>query len=188
MPLVLASQSPRRRQLMALITPDFSVDEANIDETAPAGPPAEQAVCLAVQKAACVAARRSQDTVIGCDTVVELAGKTLGKPADAAEAAAMLRALSAERHQVHTGVAVFLPGAAQPAVRYVETTDVWFAPLSRQEVDAYVKTDEPYDKAGGYGVQGWAARYVERIEGCYYNVMGLPVASLFGHLRRLGLV
>lgn len=176
MALVLASQSPRRRELMRLITEDFVVDAADIDEEAvQAATPEELAGNLAAAKALAVKGRR-EDTIIGCDTVVELDGAVLGKPRGEAEAARMLNALSGREHLVHTGLCVLGPGAGG---RHVETTKVVFAPIPAAAIHAVIQTDEPYDKAGGYGIQGWAARFIPRIEGCYYNVMGLPVAALW---------
>jgi septum formation protein len=186
MALVLASQSVRRRELMALVAADFVLDEAAVDETATRGlPPVCLARELARQKACAVAARRPRDVVIGCDTVVELEGRPLGKPQNPAAARAMLAALSGRRHWVHTGLCVAAENKAPDS--FSETTAVNFAPLPAGEIEAYIATDEPYDKAGGYGIQGWAARYVLRVEGCYYNVMGLPVARLYHRLLALGL-
>lgn len=187
MALVLASQSPRRRQLMALVAPAFEVDESRVDESALAAPgPAALAAVLARAKAREVFARRPKDVVIGCDTVVQVDEKLLGKPADAAEATAMLEALSGRRHFVHTGVCICPPGKA--AAEFVETTGVDFAPLPKAGIAAYAATPEPYDKAGGYGIQGWAARYITGVQGCFYNVMGLPVAALYKKLTEMDLL
>lgn len=185
MALVLASQSPRRRELMRLVTPDFVVDAAGVDEQATGGAgPAQTAEKLAAAKAGAVFARRAGDIVIGCDTVVELDGEILGKPKDAAEAARMLGALAGRDHFVHTGLCLLGPG--RQAVRFSETTRVTFSPIPQEAIDAVVATNEPYDKAGGYGIQGWAARFAPRIEGCYYNVMGLPVSALWRALSAFG--
>lgn len=184
MALVLASQSPRRRELMRLVTPDFVVDVADVDESGPAAAgPAQLAGRLARAKAEAVFARRPYDTIIGCDTVVALDEAVLGKPRDAAEAVRMLEALSGRDHLVHTGLCLLGPG--RRAHDLVETTRVTFSPIPRGEIEAVAATDEPYDKAGGYGIQGWAARFIPAIEGCYYNVMGLPVAALWRALARL---
>ena len=185
MALVLASHSPRRRDLMALITPNFAVDEADVDEESiRAATPCDLAVTLARLKALDVAARRLGDVVIGCDTVVEVNGVTLGKPRDEADAKQMLERLSGRRHHVHTGVCIVCPRQPQASL-FSATTHVDFAPVPPDAIAAYVQTDEPYDKAGGYGIQGWAARFVGRVEGCYYNVMGLPVAALYQRLLEL---
>lgn len=168
---------------MQLITPHFTSTAANLDESAISAPtPALLAQKLAEQKAEAIAALHKNVLVIGCDTVVELSGKTLGKPANQQEAREMLTALAGKQHQVHTGVCLTGP---MPSVTFVETTTVHFAPLSAKEIEAYIQTNEPYDKAGGYGIQGYASRFIPRIEGCYYNVMGLPVARLYRYLARL---
>ncbi len=191
MALVLASKSPRRRELMALVAPSFELDEAALDEGAlcaesarRAEMPAQLAQALAAAKAGAVfAARGGRDTVVDCDTVVELDGAVLGKPADEEQARMMLESLSGREHRVHTGVCVLAPG--RPPARFTETTRVTFAGIPQEEIDAVVRTEEPYDKAGGYGIQGWAARFVPSICGCYYNVMGLPVPALYRALAGL---
>lgn len=187
MALVMASKSPRRRELMAMVTEAFMVDEAMVDERAvAAASPTALASELAYQKAMEVASRRPVDTVIGCDTVVEIDGIDLEKPENADEATRMLGRLSGRQHQVHTAITIVQPGGKTHS--YVETSLVFMEPLPPEEVRAYVATDEAYDKAGGYAIQGWAARYIYRIEGCYYNIMGLPVASLHKKLVSLGLL
>ncbi len=187
MALVLASKSPRRRQLMTLITPDFLLDEAAVDESAvTAQSPAALALELARRKAADVAARRAGDVVIGCDTVVEVDGLVLGKPVGQQQAAQMLEKLSDNHHLVHTGVCICPPGG--PPECFCETTRLEFSSIPPAAIASYVQTPEPYDKAGGYGIQGWAARYTRRVEGCYYNVMGLPVAALYQKLHGAGLL
>ena len=185
--MILASKSPRRRELLGMLTPNFTVVEAGVNEDAStSASPAGLAGNLARQKALAVFAMHPQSAVIGCDTVVEVKGRALGKPVDAEEAKEMLAALSGRTHQVHTGVCICLPGQ-QPEF-FVETTKVTVASVSAADIDAYTATKEPYDKAGGYAIQGHFARYIPRIEGCYYNVMGLPVAALYQALHRLGLL
>ena len=189
MALVLASKSPRRRELMRLVTPLFEVDEADVDERGiSADNPAALSLAIALAKAGDVAARRPRDIIIGCDTVVEVDGATLGKPRDEAQAVEMLTTLSGRRHLVHTGVGIYLSESANSAVSFINTTAVDFAPIPAAEIAAYAKTPEPYDKAGGYGIQSWAARYITGVEGCFFNVMGLPVAELYAQLVALGLV
>ena len=181
--LVLASASPRRRELLRLIAPEFEVLSVDLDERAiTADCPAVLVEKLASAKAAAAAALRPDAVVLVCDTVVDLDGQVLGKPADRSEAEQMLRALSGRSHLVHTGVCAIQNGAAHTLV---ETTRVFFSPISEEEIAAYVSTEEPYDKAGGYAIQGGAARFVTRIEGCYFNVMGLPVSALYRLLRSL---
>lgn len=182
--LILASSSPRRQELLRLITPDYTVQAADFDERAVSAPtPRALVEKLAVGKAQAVAASHPGDVVIGCDTVVDLDGAVLGKPAGPAEAKAMLRALSGRWHYAHTGVCVLQNGTAHS---FVETTKVFFATLTDSEIDAYLATGEAYDKAGAYGIQGAAAKFVTRVEGCFFNVMGLPVSRLYGLLQTLG--
>jgi len=185
--LILASSSPRRRELLSLITPDFTVDVSDADESLPQGlSPQEVVLALAQRKAEAVAARHSPaDTVIGADTVVALDGMILGKPADRADAAHMLRVLSGRTHTVCTGVCVIAAGRAE---RFCAGAEVAFAPMSEAEIAAYLDTGEPFDKAGAYGIQGFGARYIERVSGDYPAVVGLPVRPLYAALRRLGLL
>jgi len=183
--LILASSSPRRQELLRLITPHFTVLAADFDERALSAPtPRALVEKLATGKAQAVAASHPDAVIIGCDTVVDLDGAVLGKPASPAEAKAMLRALSGRWHYAHTGVCVLQNGTAH---NFVETTKVFFATLTDDEIDTYLATGEAYDKAGGYGIQGAAAKFVTHIDGCFFNVMGLPVARLYAQLQTLGL-
>lgn len=173
MSLILASGSPRRRELIALITRDFIVRPSSVDESRITAPtPAQLARALATAKAEDVAAANPGCTVLGCDTVVECDGQVFGKPRDREDALRMLRALSGRTHKVHTGVCLCRDGRKTAAV---ETTLVHFASIPESELQAYADTDEPYDKAGAYAIQGRAALWCSGIEGCYYNIMGLPV-------------
>lgn len=172
--IILASQSPRRRELMKYITDDFEIRVSDVDETLPDGiTPSEAVVYLSQIKARPFAA--DGDTVIGADTVVAIDGKILGKPADKADAAAMLKALGGRTHSVFTGVTVISNGREQSF--YCET-EVTFYPLSDSEVERYIATGEPLDKAGAYGIQGYGALLVEGIKGDYFNVVGLPISRL----------
>lgn len=183
MNIILASQSPRRTELMNLITDNFITAAAEIEEARViADTPTKLAVELAKQKCEKVAQQFPADCVIGCDTVVNLGGKALGKPKNRAQAREMLDMLSGVKHCVHTGVYIHTPFDSD---EFVVTTEVWFSPLMDDEIEEYLKTDEAFDKAGGYGIQGWAAKHISRIEGCYYNVMGLPVSTLYSHLKAL---
>lgn len=171
--LVLASASPRRRELFALFTAHFAVDVSEADETLPPGIAPDQAVqLLAREKALAVAVRRPGDIVVGADTVVVLDGEILGKPRDKAHAADMLRALSGRGHTVYTGVAVTDSGGCET---FAERTAVEFAPLCDRQISAYIATGEPMDKAGAYGIQGQGALFVRSIHGDFYTVMGFPV-------------
>lgn len=173
MSLILASGSPRRRELLALITKDFTICASDVDESKiAADTPAHLAQALAMAKARAVALQHPDDVVLGCDTVVECGGEVFGKPHDEADAARMLRALSGGTHMVHTGVCVCGGGKA---VYCVETSRVHFAPIAEEDLLRYIRTPEPYDKAGAYAIQGHAALWCSGIEGCYYNIMGLPV-------------
>ncbi len=185
MKLILASASPRRRELMEKIGLPFEVIVSACDETLPADIPAEQAAeVLAVRKAAAVAKLHPDAVVIGADTTVLLDGAILGKPADTDDCKRMLHALSGRQHQVVTGVAVFWSGRS---LSFSDLTQVRFYPLNDAEIDAYAASDEPYDKAGAYGIQGQGALLIEGIQGDYYNVMGLPVAKLVRVMRKIGI-
>ncbi len=184
MALFLASASPRRRELLALITPHFSVCTVPIEEEKfTADSPAQLARVLATEKCRAAAVLHPQDYVIGADTVVDCDGSVLGKPRDFEDAVRMLRLLSDREHLVDTGVCIIGP---QGILQDVQTTRVRFAPVPEQQLQAYAATGEPYDKAGGYGIQGWAARFITGIDGCYYNVMGFPVRRVYEMLCRLG--
>ena len=181
--LILASASPRRRELMTLAGLDFTVKTARTDETVdPSLSPEETVRCLARKKALAVAADEKDKTVIGADTVVEIGGKILGKPSDYDEAFAMLSALSGRIHNVFTGVCIVKDGRESV---FCEKTEVTFYPLTPQEIDAYIKTGDCYDKAGGYGVQSKGCTLVRKIDGDYFNVVGLPIASLCRKLKEI---
>jgi septum formation protein len=180
--VILASASPRRRELLQLLGVEFEVRPSAVEERQLPGEPAEVFIArLAREKAEDVARRFAplpeNTVVLGCDTEVVLDGVPLGKPSNDGDAARMLRMLSGRAHEVLTGVCL-IPGG-----EYVESTRVWFREMSESEITEYVASGEPRDKAGAYAIQGRAARFVPRIEGCYYNVMGLPVAALYGLLR-----
>jgi septum formation protein len=182
-PVVLASASPRRHQLLGLLGLSPEIVPANIDETWRNGePPPAHAERLAREKAATVT--RPGAAVVGADTIVVLGGEILGKPADAGEARAMLRRLAGQEHDVFTGVAVAYRGALASGVA---RTLVRFRPLDAPTIAAYVATGEPMDKAGAYGIQGFGAVLVERIEGDYFTVMGLGLGLLVDLLGRVGL-
>ena len=173
---ILASASPRRRELFGLISDDFRIVPSNAEETAPDGIAAENLPeRLARLKAGDIAAKYPFDTVIGADTVVILDGKVLGKPENPEDAVRMLTALSGKRHKVITGCAVCKNGACRS---FSSVTEVEFYPLDDREISDYVATGEPLDKAGAYGIQGRGALFVKSINGDYFNVVGLPVATL----------
>lgn len=183
-PLVLASQSPRRRQLLERLHVPFTVQPSAVDETLPAGLAPEAAVeALARQKAHAVAQEHPGALTLGADTIVVLDRTVLEKPADAAEASAMLRRLSGRTHTVFTGLALVHPASGRDAEAH-EATEVTFAALSEAEIEAYVATGSPLDKAGAYGIQDdLGALFVAGIHGDYYNVVGLPLHRLYRVLR-----
>jgi septum formation protein len=173
--LILASSSPRRRDLLTQAGLTFDVLPANIDETRhPDEPPAAYVQRLALEKAQTIAALHPSSYVLGADTTVVLDGEILNKPTDLADAARMLRSLANRTHQVHTGIAVAISSAARS---HVETTTVFFSAIPEPELAFYLSTCDSLDKAGAYGIQGYAARWITRIEGDYFNVMGLPIAA-----------
>lgn len=171
--IILASASPRRRALLAAAGIDHTVDAGNVDET-PLGveAPAAYAERLARAKAAAVAGRHPGAAVIGADTVVVIDDQILGKPVDAADARRMLGQLSGREHAVLTAVAVSRDGGLQSGVA---STSVWMRAIGADEIEEYVSSGEPMDKAGAYAIQGGAARFVERISGDFDNVVGLPM-------------
>jgi septum formation protein len=184
--VVLASSSPRRRQLLDLIRIEHEVRPANIDETMrPREAPRRHAERLAREKASVVAKRDPDLITIGADTVVVINRKVLGKPRDEAEAFSMLSHLSGREHTVITAVAVARGRKLRSAI---EEVSVKFRRLRSDEIEAYVATGEPMDKAGAYGIQGYGATIVERIEGDYFAVMGLPLMRLVGLLREVGVI
>lgn len=182
--IILASQSPRRRELLLLIGIPHEVRPADLDETVlPGEVPSAHAERLARSKAEVVASHQPEAVVIGADTIVVLDGNILGKPAGAGEAAATLRRLSGRTHTVHTAVAVTHLGRT---VSGVESVEVTFRPLTDDQIAAYVATGEPMDKAGAYGIQGYGAVIVERVHGDYFAVMGLALGRLVGLLEKVG--
>ena len=182
MQLILASQSPRRKELLGLFRIPFAVRSADIDETMEPGKDPALEVARVSRAKAEATPRTEEDIIITADTIVVLEGRVLGKPADEAHAVQMLTALSGKDHQVMTGVTV-LRGST--VLTHTEVTDIHFRPLSQKEILAYVATGEPMDKAGAYGIQGGAALFAEKMHGDYYNVMGLPVCRLWQMLREI---
>lgn len=182
MQLILASQSPRRKALMELFPMPVQIRVADIDESMdPAKPPFEEVARVSLAKARAIS-REKTDVVVAADTIVVCQGQVLGKPADPEQAKQMLRLLSGRSHQVMTGLCV-LQGERQRVV--TEVTEVFFRPLTEQEIEDYVRSGEPMDKAGAYGIQGKGALFVPQIVGDYYNVMGLPVCRLGQILREM---
>lgn len=184
--LILASSSPRRQEVLRNAGFEFEVCPSRVEEILRQGEdPVEHVERLALEKAEEVASRFpvGEDVVVlGADTVVVAGGVVLGKPGSREEAAAMLEKLSGAEHDVITGVALAAPGSPRRAIAH-EITRVYFRPLSPREIAAYLASREAFDKAGAYAIQGRAGRFVTRIEGCYFNVMGLPVALVDRLLR-----
>ena len=178
---MLASQSPRRSEILRQAGIPFTLRVAAVDETPLKGEkPEDYVVRLAELKALAVPAGPGE-TVLGADTTVVVDGEMLGKPADAADARRMLARLSGRQHEVITGICL---KRGVEVVRDCATTKVWFALMSAREIEEYVSSGEPMDKAGAYAIQGLASKFIEKIDGCYFNVVGLPVALVFGHLQR----
>jgi septum formation protein len=189
MKLILASSSPRRAELLRDAGIAFEVCAPQVEEARRPGESVEIMVArLAEAKARAAAdlfSKGKSAIFIGADTAVELGGEIFGKPRDAAHTRKILAALSGRTHHVLTGICVLrLPDSATRSA--VERTAVTFAPLNANEIDAYIASGEPFEKAGGYAIQGRAGRYIPRIEGCYFNVVGLPLARLDALLRDLG--
>jgi septum formation protein len=180
--LILASQSPRRAEILRQTGIDFTVRTATIDETPRTGErPIDYVIRLAEEKAIAVPSDAS-DIVLGADTTVVIVNEILGKPADEADARRMLALLAGNRHEVITGICL-KRGAER--IRDAVTTEVWFGPMTVAEIAEYAASGEPLDKAGAYAIQGLASKYIERIAGCYFNVVGLPISRVYAHLRRL---
>ena len=180
--LILASQSPRRKELLDKLNLPFRVCVAQIDETMdPLVPPFAEVSRISYEKAMAVP-REPEDIVIAADTIVVLDGQVLGKPESCEAAEDMLRRLSGYGHQVLTGITVV---HGDRVLSDVEVTDVFFRPISTAEIQRYVASGEPMDKAGAYGIQGGASIFVERICGDYYNVMGLPLCRLWKMLQQI---
>ena len=186
MELILASASPRRKELLEKIGLPFTVQPAKGEERITQKSPAAVVMELSRQKAEEIAAVQTEDCIIiGADTVVAKGEKIMGKPKDAADAKQMLRSIADDCHQVYTGVTLIRTGAYPQSVTFQEETDVFLYPISDAELDAYIASGDPMDKAGAYGIQGDFAIYVKRIAGDYYNVVGLPIGRVYQELKRM---
>ena len=178
---MLASKSPRRAEILRLAGIPFTVRAAEVDETPLAQERPEAYVQRLAEMKALAISAAPDETILGADTTVVVNGQMLGKPEDAADARRMLEALSGRRHEVLTGVCL---RHAATLVRDWASTQVWFSTMTAREVEDYVASGEPMDKAGAYAIQGLASKFIEKIEGCYFNVVGLPVALVYRHLRQ----
>jgi septum formation protein len=182
--LLLASASPRRREILENLGFEFEIIPSNVDESEVQwSDPVESAKLLAEIKGVDAQMTRPRKTIISADTIVLCDGKVMGKPSGPEEAGEMLGKLSGRMHEVVTGIALIAP----PNHRIIEaeSTKVFFRKISTKEISLYIETREPFDKAGAYAIQGYASAFIDRIEGCYFNVVGLPVARLFSMFRRL---
>jgi septum formation protein len=180
--LVLASQSPRRAEVLRHAGISFTVRSSPVDETPLPGENPEDYVRRLAEEKALAVPSSPGEVVLGADTTVVVDHHMLGKPEDAGDARRMLALLSGRAHQVMTGICL---KSDSRVVRDWAATQVWFAPMSSAEIDEYAASGEPMDKAGAYAIQGLASRFIERIDGCYSNVVGLPVALVYRHLRTL---
>lgn len=190
--IILASGSPRRKELMKMITDDFEVRVSDCEERITSDVPAEVTEELAKQKAEAVCAEILQEQVddrkllvVGADTVVSLNGKIYGKPEDREEAIAMLSSLQGKTHEVTTGVAVLMvvQGRIAQCDVFSETTEVEVAPMAQEEINEYVDTGDCYDKAGAYGIQGVFSKHIAGIKGDYFNVVGFPIHRIYETLK-----
>jgi len=178
--LVLASQSPRRAEILRQAGIPFVVRSALVDEAPQANEQPEDYVRRLAEEKALAVAAAPDETVLGADTTVVIGNELLGKPEDAADAVRMLEVLSGRGHQVLTGICLRRPSGT---VRDFAATRVWFTRMTSREIEDYVASGEPLDKAGAYAIQGLGSKFIERIEGCYFNVVGLPIALVYKHLR-----
>ena len=184
--IVLASASPRRRELMKLITENYEVRASDVDETVPPCVPKDKSAEYVAKIKAEAAKKSENEVIIGCDTIVVTPmGEILGKPRDRDDCRRMLRALSGKTHNVCTGVCIIYGSEVRT---FTETTEVVFDALTDSDIESYMDTGEPFDKAGGYGIQGKGALLVTGIIGDYFNVVGLPVNHLYSELRHMGVI
>jgi len=183
MNIVLASNSPRRQSLLKLIYPDFTVVDSGVKERIDRSlPPWKLCVSLAEQKSRAVVLQHPDSIIIGADTVVSSHDKILGKPSNEKEAFEMLKFLSNDTHSVYTGVSIIYGNYDE---QFHVETKVWFGDLSEKEIKEYIATGEPMDKAGAYAIQGLGAKFVKKIEGDFFNVVGLPVYTLYNKIVEL---
>ncbi len=186
MELILASQSPRRKELLEKIGIPFTVQPAKSEERITKKSPADVVMELSRQKAEEVAAQQTGPCIIlGADTIVAKGEEIMGKPRDAAEAKRMLRCIADDCHQVYTGVTLIRTGESPASITFQEKTEVYLYPISDAEIEAYIASGDPMDKAGAYGIQGDFAIHVKGLAGDYYNVVGLPIGRVYQELKRM---
>ena len=180
--LILASQSPRRAEILRQAGIAFTVRAADIDETPHEGEsPSHYVQRLAEEKASAIKAT-PDEIVLGADTTVVVGSEMLGKPADEADARRMLGLLAGRRHEVMTGICLI---RGDETIRDTSVTEVWFAPMTEAEIEDYAASGEPLDKAGAYAIQGLGSKFIDKVNGSYFNVVGLPIAMVYAHLRYL---
>ncbi|MES5917441.1 Maf family protein [Bacillus cereus group sp. RP37] len=183
--IILASGSPRRKELLELAGVPFEIVVSEVEETIGAySSPSDIVMSLALQKASAVAETNGDHIVLGADTIVTYDSRVLGKPSNEDEAKEMLRLLSGKTHEVYTGVAII---AKDKTVTFYERTEVMFWELTEEEIDVYVASKEPLDKAGSYGIQGKGSIFVQHIQGDYYSVVGLPISRLVRELKQFNI-
>ena len=186
MKLILASASPRRKELLAKTGFSFDIIPAKGEEKITKKIPAEVVMELSQQKAQEIAEKQTEDCIIiGADTIVAKGDTIMGKPKDEADAFRMLEMISDDCHQVYTGVTIIRTGKNPETITFAEKTDVYLYPISEKDIHAYIKSGDPMDKAGAYGIQGDFAVHVKGIEGDYYNVVGLPIGRVYQELKKL---
>jgi septum formation protein len=179
--VILASASPRRKEILGKTGIDFEVQVSDCDENIDENRPDELVMKLSELKAKAVAAKNPDAIIIGSDTVVAHKGQIMGKPADRAEAISMIKSFAGDIHQVYTGVTIIIP--YEKTYTYNVCTDVHVLPMTDEEIERYVDTGEPMDKAGAYAIQGLFAPFISKIDGDYYNVVGLPISSVYAILK-----
>lgn len=183
--LILASGSPRRKELLQQMNLSFDIITSNVTEDFPENEKPENIVMyLANKKAEAIFEKEDEAVIIGADTIVISNGNLLGKPSSPDEVRYMLSSLSGKSHQVYTGVSII---SKEKTCQFFESTHVTFWELTKEDIDAYIDSDEPFDKAGGYGIQGYGAMLVKKIDGDYYNVVGLPISRTIRELKRFGI-
>ena len=186
MKLILASASPRRKELLAKTGLAFDIIPAKGEETITKTIPAEVVMELSLQKAREIAEQQTEDCIVnGADTIVAKGDTIMGKPKDEADAFRMLEMISDDCHQVYTGVTIIRTGKNPETITFAEKTDVYLYPISEKDIHAYIKSGDPMDKAGAYGIQGDFAVHVKGIEGDYYNVVGLPIGRVYQELKKI---
>ena len=186
MKLILASASPRRKELLAKTGLAFDIIPAKGEETLTKTIPAEVVMELSLQKAKEIAEQQTEGCIIiGADTIVAKGDEIMGKPKDAQDAFRMLDMIADDFHQVYTGVTIIRTGEQPEMVTFAEKTDVYLYPISEQDIKAYIESGDPMDKAGAYGIQGDFAVHVKGIEGDYYNVVGLPIGRVYQELKKM---